>query len=102
MKSETMIRVQAYVDGELPSAERSDVEELLSSDSEAKLLYDELRRTREWMQCGEVDQVVSDSREFYWSQIEHQLNEPGGGPSAQPRPSQRTPIGRSLGRPSAR
>lgn len=73
MDFETELKLQAYLDGELPEAEARDVARLLAQDQEATLLLGELRNTRQAVKEAEAIVQLSESREFYWSKIEREI-----------------------------
>lgn len=70
MNREQQLKLQAYLDGELPEADRRSVEASLARDSEAAALLTELRHTQTALAVGESDRKLPESREFYWSKIE--------------------------------
>ena len=69
MDTQTAHRVQAYVDGELPEQERSEVEAVLAADSDAKELLEALEEGRKWLRTNELGRVVPEPRDFYWAQV---------------------------------
>ena len=73
MDLETQLKLQAYLDGELPEAEAREVAKWLAQDQEAVLLLGELRNTRQAMKGGETLVQLPESREFYWSKIEREI-----------------------------
>lgn len=74
MKLETALKVQAWVDGELPPEETQSVARLVETDLAAAELATELRQTRRAVHGNELPRKVSDSREFYWSQIQRRID----------------------------
>jgi anti-sigma factor RsiW len=81
MKTEEMLRLQAYLDNEVSSAEARQIASRLARDADAKALYDELKATKELLNPeNEAAAAVPDSRQFYWSKIqraiEHAEREP--------------------------
>lgn len=74
MKEDLQLRLQAYLDGELPSGEARDVAALLARDSAARDLLAELTHTRDAIRLHEADIKVPESREFYWSKIRRQID----------------------------
>jgi anti-sigma factor RsiW len=74
MDYETQLRLQAYLDGELPEREEGEVAGLLSRDQEAAALAQELRNTREAMAGSEANLRLPESREFYWSKIKREID----------------------------
>jgi anti-sigma factor RsiW len=73
MDFETELKLQAYLDGELPEAEARDVAKLLAQDQEAVLLLGELRNTRQALKGSEALVQLPESREFYWSKISREI-----------------------------
>ena len=69
METETIHRVQAFVDGELPAADQALVEALIQEDPELKQLHEELTQGREWLRGNEPERSVPEPRDFYWSKI---------------------------------
>src|SRR6266705_1333510 len=72
MKQELQLKLQAYLDGELPDGEARPVAGLLAQDAEARALLAELKNTRAALAGFEADIKLPESREFYWSKIERQ------------------------------
>jgi anti-sigma factor RsiW len=73
MDFETELKLQAFLDGELPEAEARKVAKLLAQDQEATLLLGELRNTRQALKGAEAVVQLPESREFYWSKIEREI-----------------------------
>jgi anti-sigma factor RsiW len=73
MDIETELKLQAYLDGELPEAEARQVAKLLAQDQEAVLLLGELRNTRQAIKGSEAIVQLPESREFYWSKIQREI-----------------------------
>ncbi len=67
------LKLQAYLDGELPALEAAEVEGWLARDQEGQGLLAELRNTKTAMSAGEVEVKVPESRDFYWSKIEREI-----------------------------
>lgn len=80
MKPEDILKIQAWMDGELSASAAKAVEQLVAQDAEAKAIADELRWTKAALATGEVERKVPESREFYWSKIERAIRvaEPSG------------------------
>jgi anti-sigma factor RsiW len=70
MNTELMLKLQSWVDGELPASEAARVAELVRTDKEAAALAVELRTTRGFLAGNEPEAKLAESREFYWSKIE--------------------------------
>jgi len=73
MDYDSQLKVQAYLDEELPEAEVRQIAERLGRDSEATALLQELRFTREALKGAESEVRLPESREFFWSKIERQI-----------------------------
>lgn len=73
MNPDKALTIQAYLDGELSDREARSVSELLATDKEARLLFEELQMTHTALAGNEMEMKVPDSREFYWSQIQRQI-----------------------------
>ena len=70
---EPEIKIQAYVDGELSDRERTRVEALLNKDAEARALYEALKAMREVVSENEPVLKMPETREFFWSKIEREI-----------------------------
>ncbi|MEK7686740.1 MAG: hypothetical protein AAB466_15095 [Verrucomicrobiota bacterium] len=87
MNVEAQLKLQAYLDNELSSEEARQVAALLAQDQEACALYEGLKTVKELLAGNEVEFKVPETREFYWSRIEREINrltqaeavEPSGG-----------------------
>ena len=73
MDFEVELKLQAFLDGELPEAEAREVARILAQDQEATLLLGELRNTRQALKGSEAIVQLPESREFYWSKIEREI-----------------------------
>lgn len=73
MTRETQLKLQAWLDGELPAADAREVRRLVERDPDAAALVRELKLTRQWLAAGETLRPVPESREFYWAQIARYL-----------------------------
>jgi anti-sigma factor RsiW len=67
------VKLQAYLDGELPEGERRAVESSLTQDAEAAALLAELRHTNASLAAFEREIKLPESREFFWSKIEREI-----------------------------
>lgn len=68
-----MLKLQSWVDGELPEAEARQVGDLVRTDNEAAALADELKMTSGFLAGNEPEVKLAESREFYWSRIERAI-----------------------------
>ena len=74
MKTEQMLRLQAYLDNEVSSGEAREIASWIARDGEAKALYEELAATKTLLAPdNELAATVPDSREFYWSKIAREI-----------------------------
>ena len=78
MKHDLKLKVQAWVDGELPDREARRIGEWIARDAEASALAAELGCLRQAMLRNETAAVLEESREFYWSKIERQIQREAG------------------------
>lgn len=86
MNHETELRLQAWLDGELPSAEAREVAALVERDPAARALWQELRVTKGVLNANELERELPAAREFYWSQIERQIRQLEAAEAVPPRP----------------
>lgn len=70
---DTALKLQAYVDGELPPRETAAMRHLLESDAQARSLVDALRAAKSALAGNEPEFRLADSREFYWSGIRRRI-----------------------------
>jgi len=73
MEYDDQLRLQAYLDGELPESEARRFGEQLERDPEAAALLEELRRTGECLAGFEEGVKLPETREFYWSKIQREI-----------------------------
>jgi len=71
---EEQLELQAYLDGELDEARARAVAARLARDQQAASLLRELRLTRQALAAGEVVRPLPETREFYWSKIQRELD----------------------------
>ena len=74
MKHEDKLRIQAWMDGELAPKEAARIATLIEQNPEALALSEELRVVENALHLGEKPAILDDSRDFYWSQIERQID----------------------------
>ena len=67
------LKVQAYLDNELSPAEARKVGTWISSNPEARDLFNELKETREILMQNEPVLKLPESGEFFWSKIERSI-----------------------------
>jgi len=73
MDDKTQLKLQAWLDGELPEAEAREVAAWVARDREGAALAGELRNTREALAGFESEVRLPESREFYWSKIAREI-----------------------------
>ena len=73
MTEEQQLKLQGFLDGELPENEARSVASWLARDADATALMGELRNTRKTLADFEPRLTVPETREFYWSKIERQI-----------------------------
>jgi negative regulator of sigma E activity len=73
MDFDAQLKLQAYLDGELPESEAREVAKVLAQDQEAVLLLGELRNTRQALKGSESLLQIPESRDFYWSKISREI-----------------------------
>ena len=73
MDYEAQLKLQAYLDGELPEGEARDLAAGLASNQEAAALLTEMREIRDAVKGSEQVRTLPESREFYWSKIERAI-----------------------------
>ena len=73
MTKEQQLKLQAFLDGELPEREAREILAWTQRDSAAADLLAELKNTRAAMAKSEPHLSVPESREFFWSKIEREI-----------------------------
>lgn len=74
MDKEAQLKLQAYLDGELPESEARQVGNRLAQDREYVALLAELRNTRQALVGFEIGITLPESREFFWSKIQREIS----------------------------
>jgi len=73
MTDEQQLKLQAFLDGELPENDSREVAAWLAADADATALLGELKNTRNALKGFEPELKVPESREFYWSKIKREI-----------------------------
>jgi hypothetical protein len=73
MNGEDGIKLQAHLDGELTGREAQRVAALIENDAGARALFGELQQTKTWLEANEPEMRLPESREFFWSKIEREI-----------------------------
>jgi anti-sigma factor RsiW len=78
MKQDLQLKVQAWLDGELPDQEARRMGEWIARDAAASALAAELGSVKQAMFRNEAAATTGESREFYWRKIERQIQREAG------------------------
>jgi anti-sigma factor RsiW len=81
------LKLQAFLDGELPSAEAQAIAEQLAHDPDGAALLAELRQTGEALAVFEETVRLPETREFYWSKIQREILRQTPAPMGAPAPA---------------
>lgn len=73
MDQDLQLKLQAYLDGELPDGEAAEARELIARDGEAQALVAELANTNAALAGHEAEVKLPETREFYWSKIQREI-----------------------------
>jgi len=73
MNKEQQLKLQAFLDGELPEREAREILAWTQRDGAAGALLGELKNTRTAMAKSELPLSVPETREFFWSKIEREI-----------------------------
>ncbi len=73
MTNEQQFKLQAFLDGELPEREAREILAWTQRDGDAAALLAELKNTRQAMLKSEPHLSMPESREFFWSKIEREI-----------------------------
>jgi anti-sigma factor RsiW len=73
MDYNAQLKLQAFLDGELPKAEASEVASLVARDREAAALLEELRDTGKVLVGFEEGFQLPESRDFFWSKVQREI-----------------------------
>jgi anti-sigma factor RsiW len=73
MNHELELKLQAWVDGQLPVREADEVASLIEKDADARAMLTELKNTRTALAGFEDGIKLPETREFYWSKIAREI-----------------------------
>lgn len=73
IEREAQFRLMAYMDGELSEREAAEVREWLSHERETQALLSELQATARAFSGHEAGLKLPETREFYWSKIQREI-----------------------------
>jgi anti-sigma factor RsiW len=96
MTEEQQLKVQAFLDGELPESDSREVAAWLAQDADATALLGELKNTRNALKGFAPEVKLPESREFYWSKIKREIERTAPEPVTAPKASLWTWFRRAL------
>ena len=67
------LKLQAYLDGELPEGEAAEIKAWLEGELDGQALLTELRNVKAAMSQGEAELKLPESREFFWSKVQREI-----------------------------
>jgi anti-sigma factor RsiW len=73
MDYDAQLKLQAFLDGELPEGEASTIANWVARDPEAAAMAEELRNTRNALAGFEAGIQLPESREFFWSKVQREI-----------------------------
>jgi anti-sigma factor RsiW len=73
MTLEEQLKLQAWLDGELPPDQAAETSAWVARDPAAAALLAELKHTRQQLRSAESPPALPETREFYWSKIERDI-----------------------------
>ena len=74
MKHDDQLKLQAFLDGELPAREAAEVQTWLARDTDWQALLAEFRHTHAALAGHESGLQLPESRDIFWSKIEREIN----------------------------
>src|SRR5882672_10555533 len=86
MNVDVGIKLQMYLDGELTGRDTQRVAALIENDAEARALFGELQQTKSLLAANEPEFRLPESREFFWSKIEREIQRAEMVPEELPEP----------------
>src|SRR5262249_39536806 len=87
MTEEQQLKLQAFLDGELPESDRHEVAAWLAQDADATALLGELKNTRNALKGLEPEINLREAREFYWAKTKRKSERAEAAPAAAPKAS---------------
>jgi hypothetical protein len=73
MRQKLQLKIQAWLDDELPERQSRRVGRWVARNAEAGALAADLRRVKQAMLGNETVRTLPETRQFYWSKIERQI-----------------------------
>ena len=74
MKQEDRLNIQAWLDGEIAPQKAAQVTDLVEANPTAQAVAEELKAVECALKIGEKPVFLDETRDFYWGQIERQIN----------------------------
>ena len=74
MKQEDRLNIQAWLDGEVAPQKAAQIAAQVETNTTAKAVAEELKAMESSLKIGEKSVYLDETRDFYWGQIERQIN----------------------------
>mgnify|MGYP001365550468 CR=1 FL=1 len=74
MKQEDRLNIQAWLDGEIAPQNAAQITDLVEANPTAQAVAEELKAVECALKIGEKPVYLDETRDFYWGQIERQIN----------------------------
>ena len=87
MKQEDRLNIQAWLDGEVAPQKAAQIAAQVETSSTAKAVAEELKAVESALKIGEKPVYLDETRDFYWGQIERQINAEEPMPTAEDYPT---------------
>ncbi len=87
MTEEQQLKLQAFLDGELPESDSREVAAWIAQDADAAALLGELTNTCTALKDFKPEVKLPESREFYWSKIKREIERGAPQPVVAPKAS---------------
>ena len=87
MTHEQQLKLQAFLDGELPEREAREILAWTQRDAAAAALLAELKHTRQSLVNSQPPLSLPETREFFWSKIQREIQRREPHPAVAPGPS---------------
>jgi len=87
MRQEDRLNIQAWLDGEIAPQKAAQIAAQVETSSTAKVVAEELKAVESALKIGEKPVYLDETRDFYWGQIERQINAEEPMPAAEDYPT---------------
>ena len=87
MKQEDRLNIQAWLDGEVAPQKAAQIAAQVETNPTAKVVAEELKAVESALKIGEKPVYLDETRDFYWGQIERQINAEEPMPAAEDYPT---------------